>query len=66
MTTLPQRLRRAGAGNCQWRKFLADTTGFATPLGMVTALLPLYVMLELINPTRGLHDRIAGTYLMPE
>ena len=34
--------------------------------GVATLLLPLYAVLALIDPTRGIHDRIAGTYLMPD
>ena len=33
--------------------------------GAGTALLPLYLILALVFPTRSLHDRIVGTYLMP-
>jgi hypothetical protein len=33
--------------------------------GLATALLPLYAILALLNPARSLHDRVAGTYLVP-
>jgi hypothetical protein len=34
--------------------------------GAGVLLLLLYVPMALINPTRGLHDGIAGTYLVPD
>jgi hypothetical protein len=33
--------------------------------GAALALLLLYVALALRSPARGLHDRLAGTYLVP-
>ena len=33
--------------------------------GLALTLLPLYVGLALWLPNRGLHDRLAGTYLVP-
>jgi len=33
--------------------------------GAAVALLPLYVALALRSPSRALHDRLAGTYLVP-
>jgi hypothetical protein len=33
--------------------------------GLGTALVPLYLLLALLNPARALHDRLAGTYLVP-
>ena len=38
---------------------------YFTLFGIGTALLPLYVVLALVNPKRGLHDWIVGTYLVP-
>jgi hypothetical protein len=33
--------------------------------GLANLLLPLYIVVALILPTRSLHDHITGTYLMP-
>lgn len=53
--------------------YLVDPEGQAAVLAWVTwlfywaavLLLPVYVWLALRSPGRGLHDRVAGTYLMP-
>ena len=34
--------------------------------GMGTLLMPIYLILAPVNPRRGLHDWIAGTYLVPQ
>lgn len=35
-------------------------------LALAALLLPLYAVLAILMPRRGLHDRLAGTYLVPE
>jgi hypothetical protein len=44
-----------------WREWLPFSIRLAA-----LSLLPIYAILALINPTRGLHDRLVGTYLVPK
>jgi uncharacterized RDD family membrane protein YckC len=68
--------RPAGRLQCAWRTLLVwapVTTLLACGIGLewapaglaALALLPLYVILALWSPGRALHDRLAGTYLVP-
>ncbi len=78
----PGRLRFAWRGLLTWAPIATALTlaialhtqliqlgGSVTPwtlFGMAAGLPFLWVLLSLVDPPRGLHDRLSGTYLVPD